>query len=87
MNIVDIITKKRDHGQLSKQEINYWITGVIEETIPEYQTSALLMAIVLNGMNEEEIGDLTESMMHSGDVVDLSGIEGIKVDKHSTGVR
>ncbi|NLC41388.1 MAG: thymidine phosphorylase [Erysipelothrix sp.] len=85
MNIVDIITKKRDHQELNKQEINYWITGVIEETIPEYQTSALLMAIVLNGMNEEEIGNLTESMMHSGDVVDLSGIEGIKVDKHSTG--
>lgn len=85
MNIIEIIEKKRDKERLTKQEIQFWIDGVVDGSIQTYQTSALLMAIVLNEMSAEEIGDLTESMMHSGVVMDLGAIEGIKVDKHSTG--
>lgn len=85
MNIVSIIEKKRDHLALSNTEISFWIDGVVDRSIPDYQTSALLMAIVLNGMNNEEITHLTSCMMHSGDVIDLSAIAGKKVDKHSTG--
>lgn len=85
MNIVDIIAKKRDNLTLTKEEIQFWINGIMDESIPEYQSSSLLMAITLNGMSKEEIGDLTEAMMYSGDIVDLTAIEGIKVDKHSTG--
>ena len=68
-----------------KQEINFFVKGVTTGSIPDYQTSSLLMAIVLKGMNKEETSALTLAMMHSGDVIDLSAIEGIKVDKHSTG--
>lgn len=85
MRFVDIINKKRENTQLSEQDIKYWIKGVVNETIPDYQTSALLMAIVLNGMNEKETYILANEMMKSGDIIDLSSIEGIKVDKHSTG--
>ena len=81
----DIIIAKRDKKTLSKEDIHFFIKGYIEGKIPDYQVSALLMAIVLNGMNEEEISILTEEMRTSGDVWDLSEIPGLKVDKHSTG--
>ena len=81
----DIIIAKRDKKTLSKEDIHFFIKGYIEGKIPDYQVSALLMAIVLNGMNEEEISILTEEMRTSGDTWDLSEIPGLKVDKHSTG--
>lgn len=85
MNIVSIIEKKRDFKVLTAEEIKFWVDGISNGTIPEYQSSALLMAITLNGMNTEEISALTLAMMHSGDVINLDEIEGRKVDKHSTG--
>jgi pyrimidine-nucleoside phosphorylase len=85
MRFVEIIEKKRDKGVLTLEEILFWIENYVKDEIPEYQVSALLMAIVLNGMNNEETVALTMAMMNSGDVFDLSKIEGIKVDKHSTG--
>ncbi len=85
MRMVDIIEKKRDGFSLSKEEIAFFIKGYTNGSIPDYQASALAMAIVLNGMNKEEIGDLTDAMMHSGEIIDLSSIKGMKVDKHSTG--
>lgn len=85
MNIVEIINKKRLKQELTKEEIAYAINGYVEETILDYQMSALLMAICLNGMSEEEVFALTDIMCHSGDILDLSKIEGIKLDKHSTG--
>lgn len=85
MRIVEIIERKRDGKVLTKAEIDFWIDGVTHKTIPDYQTSALLMAIVLKGMNLEETTYLTEAMVKSGDVIDLSNIDGVKVDKHSTG--
>lgn len=85
MRMIDIITKKRDGGILSEKEIQFFIKGYVDGVIPDYQVSALLMAIIFKGMNKEETAILTREMMLSGDVIDLSGIEGIKVDKHSTG--
>lgn len=85
MRIVDIIEKKKNKEELTDAEIGYWIDGVTDGSIPDYQTSALLMAIVLNGMTDHETAKLAEAMMNSGDVMDLSDIEGIKSDKHSTG--
>ncbi len=85
MNMYDIILKKREGGKLSKEEIEYFITEYTDGDIPDYQASALLMAIVLKGLSEEEIFDLTKAMKKSGDTIDLSAIDGIKVDKHSTG--
>lgn len=85
MRMIDIITKKRDGGTLSEAEIQFFIKGYVDGLIPDYQVSALLMAIIFKGMNKEETAILTREMMLSGDVIDLSGIEGIKVDKHSTG--
>lgn len=85
MRFVDIINKKVEKKTLTEQDILFWIDGVTHGTIPDYQSSALLMAIVLNGMTDEETANLTKAMMHSGDVIDLSCIEGIKADKHSTG--
>lgn len=85
MNIVDIINKKRNKQVLTKEEINYVINGYLNDEIKDYQVSALLMAICLNGMNDEEIYDLTEAMLKSGENLDLSSIDGVKVDKHSTG--
>ncbi|MGL6104912.1 pyrimidine-nucleoside phosphorylase [Romboutsia sp.] len=85
MRIYDIIKKKRDHQELTKAEIDFFVEKYSKEEIPDYQASALLMAIYLNKMNKQETVYLTEAMMNSGDVIDLSGIEGIKVDKHSTG--
>lgn len=84
-NIIDIIGKKRDKISLSSEEISFFVRAVTEEAIPDYQVSALLMAIFLNGMNDQEISFLTDAMSKSGDTVDLSYIEGIKVDKHSSG--
>ncbi len=85
MNMYDIIYKKREGGALEKEEIEFFINGYTNGTIPDYQASALLMAIFLMKMNREETYALTKAMKHSGDVVDLSGIDGVKVDKHSTG--
>ena len=83
--MVDLITKKRDGGILTNQEIDFFIDGYVEGRIPDYQVSALLMAIVFKGMTNDEIVHLTDRMEHSGDVMDLSSIPGKKVDKHSTG--
>lgn len=85
MNIIDIIEKKRDKFTLTKEEINFFINGYVNDEIKDYQASSLLMAILLNGMNDQETTDLTMAMVNSGDIVDLSSIAGIKCDKHSTG--
>ena len=85
MDFVDLIIKKRDNKKLSKDEINYFIKGVTDGTIPDYQISSMLMAIYLNGMDIEETSQLTMAMTNSGKTLDLSSIKGIKVDKHSTG--
>ena len=85
MRFVDVINKKRYNEELTDQEIQFFVDGVTDGSIPDYQISSLLMAIVLNGMNERETSYLAKAMMNSGDVIDLSSIEGIKADKHSTG--
>lgn len=85
LNIINIIGKKRDNHPLSAEEINFFVDCVTNDTIPDYQISALLMAIYLNGMNDSEISLLTNAMAKSGETVDLSYIGGIKVDKHSSG--
>ncbi len=85
MNVNEIIKTKRDMKELSKEQIDYFISEYSKGNIPDYQASSLLMAIYLNGMKEREILDLTLAMAHSGDFLDLSEIKGIKVDKHSTG--
>lgn len=85
MRMVDIITKKRDGFALSKSEIDFFVNGYVKSEIPDYQVSALLMAIYFNGLDEEETVNLTLAMAKSGKTIDLSAIEGIKVDKHSTG--
>ena len=85
MRVVDIIKKKRDGEILTSEDIDFFIKGIIKSEITDYQATALLMAIYFNGMTEDETYCLTFSMMHSGEVLDLSDISGIKVDKHSTG--
>ena len=85
MRIYDIIRKKRDGQVLSSQEIDYFVQGYTQGQIPDYQMSALLMAIFINKLTDKETFDLTHSMAKSGESVDLSNIKGIKVDKHSTG--
>ena len=85
MRMVDIIEKKRDGKELTTQEINFFIEGYTKGDIPDYQASALAMAIYFQDMNDRERADLTRAMVNSGDTIDLSGIDGIKVDKHSTG--
>ena len=85
MNTVDVITRKRDGSALNAEEIRYMVDGYTAGDIPDYQMSAFLMAVYFQGMNEEETILLTKYMKESGDTVDLSGIRGIKVDKHSTG--
>ncbi|XUB56832.1 pyrimidine-nucleoside phosphorylase [Enterococcus sp. DIV0724b] len=83
--MVDVIEKKRNGLELTKEEIKFFIDGYTAGTIPDYQASALLMAIYFQDMTDEERANLTLAMVDSGDVIDLSGIEGVKVDKHSTG--
>lgn len=85
MRMYDLITKKKQGSSLTKEEIDFMIAGYTKGEIPDYQMSAMMMAICFNGMNEEETLHLTLAMRDSGDVLDLSAIEGIKVDKHSTG--
>ena len=84
-NMNDIIYKKREGGELTADEIQWWIDGYVKGEIPDYQVSALLMAIFFRGLTREETYTLTAAMRYSGDTVDLSSIKGIKVDKHSTG--
>lgn len=85
MRMVDLILKKRNNEELSKEEINYIISGYTKGEIPDYQVSALLMAIYFNGMTDEERLNLTLAMLKSGEEIDLSKIKGVKCDKHSTG--
>ena len=85
MRMVDIIEKKRDGKELTKAEINFVVTGYTKDEIPDYQVSALAMSIFFNDMTNEEIANLTLAMAESGEMIDLSAIKGIKVDKHSTG--
>jgi pyrimidine-nucleoside phosphorylase len=85
MNAVDIINKKRLGGELTADEIGYMVMGYTRGDVPDYQMSALLMAICCSGINKNETVELTRIMRDSGDTVDLSAIKGIKVDKHSTG--
>lgn len=85
MNMVNIIQKKKEGRSLTKEEIKWFIDGYVKDSIPDYQVSALLMAICFQGLSREETFHLTESMRYSGDTIDLSPIDGIKVDKHSTG--
>ncbi|WP_027340023.1 pyrimidine-nucleoside phosphorylase [Halonatronum saccharophilum] len=85
MRVYDIIYKKREGKKLSKEEIDFLIEGYTKGEIPDYQMSSWAMAVFFKGMDREEIGNLTEAMVDSGDRIDLSPIEGVKVDKHSTG--
>ncbi len=85
MRMYDLIMKKRNGGVLSRKEIQYMVMGFTNGEIPDYQMSAMMMAIYFQGMNEQETLDLTMVMSESGDTLDLSGIHGVKCDKHSTG--
>src|SRR5271165_6786684 len=85
MRAVDLIRKKRDAGVHTREEIELLISGYTRGDIPDYQMAAWLMAAFLRGLNRSEISALTEAMLHSGAVVDLAGLPGKKVDKHSTG--
>ena len=85
MNILEIIAKKRDGKELSEEEIKYFIKGYVEGKIEDYQASALIMAIYINGMTNKEISDLTLEMASSGEILDLTSLNEIIVDKHSTG--
>ena len=83
--MTELIAKKRDGFALSKEEIDFMVEGYTNGEIPDYQMSAMLMAMYFRGLDKEETVNLTMAMMHSGDTIDLSGITGIKADKHSTG--
>lgn len=85
MRMSDIIAKKRDNIELSKEEIEFFVTGFTNDEIPDYQVASLLMAIYFNDMTDDELSTLTMSMVESGDTIDLSEVDGVKVDKHSTG--
>ncbi len=85
LSMYEIIRKKRDGQRLSDEEIRFFIQGYVKNEIPDYQMAALLMAMFLRGLDADESNSYTEAMLHSGRVIDLSDISGIKVDKHSTG--
>ncbi len=85
MRAVDVIIKKRDHQELSREEIQFFVQGFTRGEIPDYQVAAWAMAVLLNGMSAQETTDLTFAMAHSGEILDLSGVVQIAVDKHSTG--
>lgn len=85
MRMVDIIEKKRNGKELTDEEIRFFIKGYVDGSIPDYQASAFTMAVYFRGMSKRETCTLVDAMMHSGDVIDLSAIKGVKVDKHSTG--
>ncbi|MFS8581659.1 MAG: pyrimidine-nucleoside phosphorylase, partial [Gammaproteobacteria bacterium] len=85
MRMYDLIKKKRDGGELTEAEIRFLIEGFTKGDIPDYQMSAFTMAVFFRGMTDRETTALTLAMARSGDVIDLCGIDGVKVDKHSTG--
>ena len=85
MQMNDLIVKKRDGGELTTEEIQWMIRGFVDGAVPDYQMSAMAMAIYFRGMNRRETLDLTLAMLHSGETIDLSGVSGVKADKHSTG--
>ena len=85
MRAVDIIIKKRDKGELTREEIEFFIRGFVAGDVPDYQASAFAMAVLLNGMTPRETTDLTLTMAHSGHILDLSDVVDIAVDKHSSG--
>lgn len=85
MNIIEIIIKKKNNKKLTQEEINYVVKNYVNGVIADYQMSALLMAMTLNGLDEDEIYYLTKAMIESGNIIDLSQVNGITVDKHSTG--
>ena len=85
MRMYDLIEKKKRNESLDEAEVRFMVRGFTEGAIPDYQMAAMLMAICFNGMNDTEMTQLTLEMAHSGDMVDLSPIEGFKADKHSTG--
>src|SRR5438270_9340955 len=85
IRIVDVIRKKRDGGELSPAEIESAVEGYTRGDFPDYQMSAFLMATLIRGMSKAELATLTEAMLHSGQVLDFSALQGAKVDKHSTG--
>lgn len=85
MRAVDLIQKKRDGQELSSSEIKWLVEGYVAGTVPDYQMSVFAMAVYFKGMTTREISDMTMNMVKTGQEFDLSAIEGIKVDKHSTG--
>ena len=85
MRTVDLILRKRDGGELAPEEVQFLVDGYTRGDIPDYQMSAMLMAVFYSGMTDREVSRITECMMQSGETIDLSDIPGVKVDKHSTG--